>query len=450
MTILEHSAYNMESQALAIESPIPLEAFLSSNPDIKFIRIQWQDFSGILRTRICAAKHLLQITKSNKPLGIGSIALQFAADSSFAPGFNQKGLNWFHPCWSSLRRIAQPENQRLSYASVMCEISESFTPGDPESFKLCPRRALVNTIKRAKDVHGLDVLVGFELEFMIVKMTEENRFNLFGSSSGCYTVAGLRHPAYELVEECVAALIDHGVEVQAVHTEGREGQYEISLGPRSPVEAVEEMLFAQDMIKTIVSKHGYHATMAPKPFFDSQANGLHTHFSIQPTDKADTFLAGILKRLPMICAFTLPYARSYLRVKKFEAGETVSWGTEIRKCPIRKIEDGHWEARCVDATANMYLALSVLISSGIMGMEKRENLWWEDAALTGLELHPACKPLPKCLNEALNLVEEYREELETCMDSKVISHYVPLKKYEMGKLEAMEPNSLNRLFVEQF
>ena len=384
--------------------------------------------------------------QSKKNIGLGTIAYEFAANS-FVPGSN---LNWFHPCWSALRRTVQPKGQRLSYARVMCEVSESVSIGAPESFDLCPRRALTNTIQRAEEKHGLNILVGFELEFMIVKMSEDGSLELYATTYGRHTVAGLRHPAYELVEERLAALIKHGVEIQTAHTEGHRGQYEISLGPLPPVEAVDELLFAQDTIKTIVAKHGFHATMAPKPFFEPQVNGLHAHFSIQPADKADQFLAGILGRLPMICAFTLPYQRSYLRVKRFQAGDTVGWGTEARQCPIRKIEDGHWEIRCVDATANMYLALSVLFSSGLLGIEKQEELLWKDVGITGLNDDPASALLPRSLGEALNLVEQHRKELETNMMSKAIGHFVALKRYEIGRFEEMDPSLLDRMFVEQF
>ena len=152
----------------------------------------------------------------------------------------------------------------------------------------------------------------------------------------------------------------------------------------------------------------------------------------------------------MICTFTLPYQRSYLRVKRFQAGDTVGWGTEARQCPIRKIEDGHWEIRCVDATANMYLALSVLFSSGLLGIEKQEELLWKDVGITGLNDDPASALLPRSLGEALNLVKQHRKELETNMMSKAIGHFVALKRYEIGRFEEMDPSLLDRMFVEQF
>jgi glutamine synthetase len=44
---------------------------------------------------------------------------------------------------------------------------------------------------------------------------------------GLFSVAGLRDPCYQYVEQCVHQLRAQGVEVLAVHTEGIRGQYEI-------------------------------------------------------------------------------------------------------------------------------------------------------------------------------------------------------------------------------
>ncbi|KAJ5207368.1 glutamine synthetase [Penicillium cf. griseofulvum] len=88
--------------------------------------------------------------------------------------------------------------------------------------------------------------------------------------------------------------------------------------------------------------------MSPKSVAsDSQANGQHMHLSLQPASPPleASFLAGILKRLPSLCSFCLPLEMSYERLKPHMAGETVSWGTDSRLVPIRKVEPSRWEIR---------------------------------------------------------------------------------------------------------
>ncbi|KAI9368370.1 glutamine synthetase/guanido kinase [Aspergillus egyptiacus] len=418
------------------EPPHPLESFLASNPEVRLIRLQWQDFTGILRARICPISHLLETMKSKKTINIVGIALQAIGTSGYIPGFDITWRNAFHPCWTTLRRTVKPNSRRLDYASVMCEISQRPSADAAEDFEFCPRRALRNVVQRAAERHGIRLLVGFEIEFMIVQLSP-------GS-------VGLRQPAYALVEECLSALMDHGVRFQSVHTEGSGAQFEISLAPRPPIEAVDELLFVQDTIKTLVAQHGYHATMSPKRFFNRPASGLHTHVSITPADQEDKLLAGILERLPMICAFTLPYPASYHRVKQVEAGETVCWGSQNRKCPVRKIGAGHFEVRCVDATACLFLAVAVLIGAGLLGIQNGESLRWPDVTVTPPEMLPSSKRLPRSLEEALGLVERHRGGLEEIVDSKTIGHYLLIKKHQMTKLQDMDSAQVERMYVEQF
>lgn len=56
----------------------------------------------------------------------------------------------------------------------------------------------------------------------------------------------------------------------------------------------------------------------------------------------------------------------------------MSWGTEIRDVPIRKIKAGHWEVRCADGTANMYLGLASILGAGLLGVHDSLELTMKD------------------------------------------------------------------------
>ena len=72
------------------------------------------------------------------------------------------------------------------------------------------------------------------------------------------------------------------------------------------MEAVDTLVLTQEVIKNVAFKYGHEATMYPKPFADHPANGAHTHLSIHSPYQKDCFLAGLLNRLPALCAFTMP------------------------------------------------------------------------------------------------------------------------------------------------
>jgi len=123
--------------------------------------------------------------------------------------------------------------------------------------------------------------------------------------------------------------------------------------------------------------------MHPFPVGTHPGIGTHIHISIDGDESTrDSFLAGIMTRLPALCAFSLPTEDSYERVngEESEAGLYVAWGTQNRDVPIRKVTAGHWELRCCDGTANMYLVLAAYIASGLHGVETGITLWLKDCS----------------------------------------------------------------------
>lgn len=84
-------------------------------------------------------------------------------------------------------------------------------------------------------------------------------------------------------------------------------------------------------------------------------------------------MAGVYKHLPALYAFGLPSVCSYLRLmdSTWCGGTWLSYGDENRETPLRRVsqEDAHWEIRCLDGTANVYLFLAALIHAGMCGVD---------------------------------------------------------------------------------
>ncbi|KAJ5647177.1 glutamine synthetase/guanido kinase [Penicillium lividum] len=425
--------------------------FLLQRPWVKFLQLQWIDFSGALRARGVTKEYALELTASGKFLQSSPMAFQCIADNTLLPDVDLTTSNLYQPDWNSIRNTG-PGTLASSYATVMCDVSQvSFRTPEPSTG--CPRLALSRVLHTAAENFDLSFLVGFEVELMIMQCSSTGDYVPYSSSFGRYSAAGLRDPAYQLVEKCLDELQAAGVSIQGFHSEGYCGQYEISLGPLPPIQAVDQLVLVHDKIKNVVLSHGYQATFSPKPNPEWHGNGQHTHISISPPVHEEYFLAGILKSLRGICAITLPYEASYQRIKRTESGTTVAWGSENRAVPVRRVAAGHWEIRCVDALANMYLALAVILSAGILGIQKKEVLCWEDETFVSegsRKSHETTQSLPQSLFEALGSLDEGFDPISSLVGDGLLERYMRHKKHENSVLGALRPEDVRQLLIQHF
>lgn len=130
-------------------------------------------------------------------------------------------------------------------------------------------------------------------------------------------------------------------------------------------------------------------SFAPLVTPDGVGNGAHVHGSVwrdgrnllagdQPAGEGAAFVAGLLRDLPSIVAVTAPSVPSLARLRPgYFASAFTSWGIENREAALRYVPsspllgDGHAnvELKPSDASGNPYLALAVLIASGIAGIQ---------------------------------------------------------------------------------
>lgn len=267
---------------------------------------------------------------------------------------------------------------------------------------------LKNVLGKAE---GLGLKVGFEVEFRCLKA---DGTYLDECMSAWWTTAAMRNKCHPIVEDVVRILLKSGIDVCHYHAEGGTGVFEISTGPSDILGGIDDLIYTKETIKEIFSKHGILATTHPSPAVGHHHGlGAHFHLSVVKDDQA--FLAGMMDRLPSLCAFAMPLEESYKRINETrgEAGYYVAWGTENRDIPIRQVKKGHWEIRCADGAANMYFVLASFIAAGINGTAKQTPLRWKDFfgnpskvdEKTRFE-HEIRRILPLNLGEALDEMEK--------------------------------------------
>jgi glutamine synthetase len=128
----------------------------------------------------------------------------------------------------------------------------------------------------------------------------------------------------------VLALEGVGVTVEVHHHEvGTAGQGEIDLRFGTLTRMADSLMIYKYMVKNVARQNGLTATFMPKPVFEDNGSGMHTHQSLwkngesvmfdeagyaQLSDIARYYIGGLLKHAPALLALAAPTTNSYKRL----------------------------------------------------------------------------------------------------------------------------------------
>ena len=123
---------------------------------------------------------------------------------------------------------------------------------------------------------GFEARVGNELEFGL--LDEEG--NPLGERHGwpCYG-AGAFSEVSDFAADLCERMESAGVPAEQVHAEYGQGQFELSLPPRDPLTAADNVLLARAVVGRVTRDHCLRATFSPAPFAGQSGNGAHMHLS---------------------------------------------------------------------------------------------------------------------------------------------------------------------------
>lgn len=420
-----------------------LVTLVDVDPSIKFLRLQWLDFTSSLRVRIVPVHRFLQLYNEGKSIGVPKYILGLLHKEFICPAFASDGQYNLFPDFHSLRIGA-----RHGYVTVQCD----FQDVNGNQVAECPR-TLLQRITNEASSKSIEFLVGFEIEVVFTKWAVVDGEISYPTTNKTgyghsYSFAGALHDSHMM--SLIEAIFDRcelaGISIQHLHPESCPGQFEFVLPALRPLAAVDTLIAARDIISSIAARYSMRATLYPKPYPDKVGTGAHIHLSLTPPDLHDMFFAGVLKHLRAIVAFTCPNAASYDRASDstFSGGMWVSWGTENRESPIRRIEGSHYEIRCADGFANMYFAVSAILAAGLLGVAGREPMTLkdcqEDPAKISQKQREALgirQKIPASLEESLNCLRE-DSELQALLGTSFVEKYLLLKEAEKESLEAMD------------
>ena len=240
----------------------------------------------------------------------------------------------------------------------------------------------------------------------------------------------------DIRSEMVLLMEEVGIQVETHHHEvATAGQAEIDMRFDSLVKMADKLQWYKYIIKQVARRHNQTATFMPKPLFNDNGSGMHTHQSLwkggQPLFAGDGYsgvsqtclhyIGGILKHAPALCAFVAPTTNSYKRlVPGFEAPVNLAYSSRNRSAAVRipmyspSPKAKRIEVRFPDPACNAYLAFAAMLMAGLDGVENRldpgEPLDKDIYALSPAELSKV-PSVPGSLEGALNALENDHEFL---------------------------------------
>jgi glutamine synthetase len=260
---------------------------------------------------------------------------------------------------------------------------------------------------------------------------EEPNLGYKPSFKGGYFPVSPTDTYHDLRGEMVNEMRRIGIKVEAHHHEvATAGQAEIDMVYADLLKMADQFMWYKYIIKNVAKRNGKTVTFMPKPVFEDNGSGMHTHFSLWKDGKplfADKGYAGlsdiglhsiggILKHAPAILAFAAPTTNSYRRlVPGFEAPVNLVMSQRNRSAGIRipmysaNPKAKRLEFRCPDPTCNGYLAWTAMLMAAIDGIQNKidpgEPLDRDIYDMTPEELNKYPKT-PGSLTEAIDALEK--------------------------------------------
>jgi glutamine synthetase len=197
----------------------------------------------------------------------------------------------------------------------------------------------------------------------------------------------------DLRTEMALTMQNCGLEVECHHHEvATGGQTEIDLKFDSLIKSADAMMLYKYIAKNVANQYGKTVTFMPKPLFQDNGSGMHTHQSLWKGGKplfagdgyaglsqlALWYIGGLIKHGPALSAIIAPTTNSYKRlVPGFEAPVNLAYSRRNRSAACRipmysaSPKAKRVEFRPPDPSCNPYLAFSAMLMAGLDGIENK-------------------------------------------------------------------------------
>jgi glutamine synthetase len=374
--------------------------------------------------------------------------------------------------------------------SVLADVVD---PETREEYEKCPRTVVKNAANFLKETGiGDTCFIGPEPEFFVFdevryEQNQHTGYYQIDSVEGAWNTARFEEPNLgykpsfkggyfpvsptdtygDLRGEMVEELENLGIRIEAHHHEvATAGQAEIDMEFAELTKMADQFMWYKYVIKNVAKRNGKTVTFMPKPVFEDNGSGMHTHISIwkdgDPLFAGDQYaglsqmamyaVGGLLKHAPAVLAFAAPTSNSYRRlVPGFEAPVNLVLSARNRSAAVRipmyssSPKAKRIEFRCPDPTANGYLAWSAMLMACIDGIENKidpgkpldKNIYE-----LGAEELASIPKVPGSLAESIDALEKDHEFLTKggVFSEDLITSWIEWKRVEELAPLALRPH----------
>jgi glutamine synthetase len=316
---------------------------------------------------------------------------------------------------------------------------------------------------------NLTALVGHEMEFVLVGVDGSPLPSHLWAQYGLAGVLEFEGFVRDVTESAVRS----GVAIEQFHPEYGANQFEISLAPRTPVNAADHLVLMRIIVGRVARRHGVRVSLSPVPFAGSVGSGAHQHFSLQRGDAplfsggdgvhgmtaaGESAVAGVLEGLPdaqgVLCGSIL----SGLRLApSMWSGAYVCWGADNREASARFVPGGpanphgaNVEVKIGDPSANPYFATAAILGLALNGIERRltlgpettvdpATLTDEQRAQAGISLLPADQGSALAALAGSNVMRDV-------LGNEAVDTIVAVRRYEKEKFGGLSAEELAERF----
>ena len=381
-----------------------------SEEDVKFIRLAFCDVFGKQKN--------ISIMPDELPRAFEH---GIAFDASAITGFGDETHSdlFLHPDPETLTWLPwRPEHGKV--VRMFCSIRYP----DGRLFE-CDTRSMLKKAEEDARAAGLTFYFGAEQEFYLFELDEKNMPTKTPYDNAGYMDIAPEDKGENVRREICLTLEQMGIRPESSHHEEGPGQNEIDFRYTEALEAADNVMTFQTVVKTVARRNGLYADFSPKPLSDKPGNGFHINMSVRPDDsdeKLCQMIAGVLEKTVPMTVFLNPDENSYERLGQKKAPGYVSWSAENRsqliRIPAASKEFRRAELRSPDPAANPYIAFSLLIRAGIYGIENKLSL----PEPLDVNLFKADEKLLSSLSKLPSNLDEAKA---VSMDDEFIKKHVP-------------------------
>ena len=418
---------------------------------IKYFLVSWVDLFGVLRAKLVPARAIRGMQKD------GAGFAGFAAWLDMTPA---------HP---DLFAIPDADSLiQLPWKPEIGWVVADLWMGGKE-VEASPRVALKRQLARLQK-KGYRMKTGVECEYHLISADGTALADPADTQTKpCYDQQALMRQ-FPVIGEICDCMLKLGWNPYQNDHEDANGQFEMNWDYDDALQTADKHVFFKYMVKAIAENHGLRATFMPKPFTHLTGNGCHAHvslwdragkknlFAIERKDPrglglsplAYKALGGIMHNASDLTALFNPTVNSYKRINAPRTLSGATWSPNAvtysgnnRTHMIRVPEDGRFELRLMDGSANPYLMQAGVAAAVLDGIDNKRdpgdpihlNMYEEGHRVK------SAKKLPGNLLDALRQLDR-NKEMRAGLGDELINAYIKLKLDEwtsyMGSLSDWE------------